>query len=401
MFESKITQDINRGINLFSFNQETQRLEFNYTNEIKEQIESVYLKHFPNLNLNASTPQGQQITTLTQSFMSAIDYLESCGTSFFLGGEGIFLDYWVWNIFRLTRKQGTPSSALITIQGVVNTQIPADFKVSDGTYNYTINEATQIGENGSVEALFYCDELNTNLPLANSITQIVSVISGVERVNNDSNGTQGVLRETDLQLWRRALKFGSTALNGSFKSIMANVANVNGVLRVGGYENTSDDEVTFKNTNFDGHSFGIVVEGGETLDIVRAILQAKGAGAGMVGNTTYEIWSDKYPYVYKFFRPSYVALECEVTIESDHNPPEDFLETLRNCLIDYANSVDFGFMITQPNLINACYSGFQNKTFIKDLKFCKKDGVLGYNAIELNFTEAPTFASLDIQVKVE
>ena len=70
--------------------------------------------------------------------------------------------------------------------------------------------------------------------------------------------------------------------------------------------------------------------------------------------------------------------------------------------MNYANNVDFGYLITQPNLVNACYSGFQNQTFIKDLKFGKKSGGdSAYADIQLNFTEAPTFDTNDIQIKVE
>lgn len=401
MFESKITQDIKQGINLFSFNTETQRLEFNYTDEIKSQIESVYLKHFPNLNLNASTPQGQQITTLTQSFNACIDYLESCGTSFFLGGEGIFLDYWVWNIFRLRRKQGVPASVVITISGIAGTSIPSDFQVSDNQYNYTINEATEIGENGSVEALFYCNEINDYVAPANTINQIVTIISGVERVENKAIAVQGSQRETDLQLWRRALQFGSTALSGSFRSIMANVAEVSGVLRVGGYENITESPETFKGTEIDAHCFGIVVEGGKDIDIASAILRAKGTGSGMNGSTAVDIWSGKEKYTYRFFRPTYIPLKCDIIVTRLHNPPEDFADIVKQNLMNYANNVDFGYLITQPNLVNACYGGFQNQTFIKDLKFGKKSGGdSSYDDIQLNFTEAPSFDINDIQIQV-
>ena len=401
MFESQMTKDIDLGINLFEFNADTRRLEFKYTNEIKSQIESVYLKHFPNLNLNPATPQGQQITTLTQSFNACIDYLESCGTSFFLGGEGIFLDYWAWNIFRLKRKQGIPSSVIITISGVAGTTIPAGFQVSNGSQNYTINEATEIGTNGSVEALFYATEINDFVALPNTITQIVTIISGVERVNNNSIATKGVERETDTQLWLRALKFGSTALSGSFRSILANVNAVSGVSRVSGYENITDVEKTIKGTKIPPHCFGIVVEGGKDLDIANAILYSKGTGSGMAGDTNVVIWSDKEKYTYRFFRPTYVALKVKITITALHNPPQDLTDIIKSSLAEYCNNVDFGYLITQPNLINACYKNFQNQTFIKDLQFGLKSGVLGYNEIQLNFREAPTIAVNDIQFLTE
>lgn len=398
MFESKIKQDIELGINLFSYNPDSQRLEFKYTDEIKTQIEKVYLKNFPNLNLNASTPQGQQITTLTQSFNACIDYLEACGTSFFLGGSGIFLDYWAWNIFRLKRKQGTPSSALIEITGVANTEIPADFLISDGTQDYIISKPSKIGTNGSLEIIFYATEINDHVALENKITQIVTIVDGVERVENKTQATKGTKKETDTQLWLRALKYGSTALSGSFRSILANVNAVSGVSRVSGYENITDVEKTIKGTTIPSHCFGIVVEGGKDLDIANAILYSKGTGSGMVGDAEVEIWDNKEKYIYSFFRPSYIAMKVKIIVAALHNPPEDFAEIVKENIVDYFNNVDFGYLITQPNLIQESYNKFQNKTFIKDLMFSKKNENLGYNSIQLQFTEAPTISFNDIEI---
>lgn len=182
---------------------------------------------------------------------------------------------------------------------------------------------------------------------------------------------------------------------------MANVAEVSGVLRVGGYENVTESPETFKGTEIDAHCFGIVVEGGKDIDIASAILRAKGTGSGMSGSTAVDIWSGKEKYTYRFFRPTYIPFKCDIVVTRLHKPPEDFADIVKQNLMNYANNVDFGYLITQPNLVNACYSGFQNQTFIKDLKFGKKSGGdSSYDDIQLKFTEAPSFAINDIQIQV-
>lgn len=391
MFSDQLKRDILDGINLFSFNEATQRMEFRYTSEIKEALQSVYTKNFPNLNLDESTPQGQQITTLTQSFNAAIDYLESCGTSFFMGGSGLFLDYWADTLFNLKRKEAQPALVSILIQGIAGTKIPPDFIVSDNEYQYKIiDKNKEISQKGYVIADFEMAQVNDYVAPENTINDIITKVAGIQSVTNPFAAIQGYEKEPDITFYKRAVKFNSAAKNGSFRSILANVAAVKKVRRVGGYENVCDDEVEFKGTKIPAHCFSVIAEGGDVFQVVKAIMDSKGVGAGAYGDINVDIWNNKEKYSYGFFRPIYVGLKAKIVLDST-KITEDMANKIRQNLINYCNLVDYGILITQPNLINACYEGFIKRDFIVSLEFCKDEDTaeLGAKDIQMLFQEVP------------
>lgn len=405
MFNNQLKKDILDGINLFSFNEATQRLEFRYTGEIKSAIENAYSKNFPDLNLDESTPQGQQITTLTQSFNAVIDYLESCGTSFFMGGSGLFLDYWADSLFNLKRKEAQPAIVSIIIQGIAGTKIPADFMVGDDDYKYRIIDINkEINASGYVVADFEMTEVNDYVAPADTIQDIITKVTGIELVTNPFAAIQGYEKEPDITFYKRAVKFNSTAKNGSFRSILANIAAVAKVRRVGGYENVEDKEVEFKGETIPAHCFSVIVEGGEVMQIIKAIAESKGVGAGTHGEYSFEIWNNKEPYTYSFFRPTYVALKVKVVLDSAKKIQENTANTIKQNIINYCNLVDFGSLITQPNLINACYEGFIKKDFIVSFEFCKKEDKgegpteLSTQDLQMLFKEVPIIAVGDIDI---
>lgn len=403
MFSDQLKRDILDGINLFSFNEATQRIEFRYTSEIKEALQNAYTKNFPNLNLDESTPQGQQITTLTQSFNAAIDYLESCGTSFFMGGSGLFLDYWADTLFNLKRKEAQPALVSIIIQGIAGTKIPDNFIVSDNEYQYKIiDKNKEISQKGYVLADFEMVQVNDYVAPEKTINDIVTKVAGIQSVTNPFSAIQGYEKEPDITFYKRAVKFNSTAKNGSFRSILANVAAVKKVRRVGGYENVYDDEVEFKGTKIPAHCFSVIAEGGDVFQIVKAIMDSKGVGAGAYGDINVEIWNNKEKYSYGFFRPIYVALKAKITLDST-KITEDTANKLRQNLINYCNLVDYGILITQPNLINACYEGFIKRDFIISLEFCKDEDTAELSAkdIQMLFQELPIIAVDKIEISAK
>ena len=144
MFRIEANNNFNKS-NLWSLN-DTGTLEFSYKDEILAQYQNLFKTIFGDINIDESTPQGQIITSLTQVDLATISYLENLANAFFFGGSGEFLDKWAWNLYRVVRKNGTPASVIITITGRPDTEIPADFTISDGSQNYIIESPTQIPE---------------------------------------------------------------------------------------------------------------------------------------------------------------------------------------------------------------------------------------------------------------
>lgn len=397
MFRIEANNNFNKS-NLWSLN-DTGTLEFSYKDEILAQYQNLFKTIFGDINIDESTPQGQIITSLTQVDLATISYLENLANAFFFGGSGEFLDKWAWNLYRVVRKNGTPASVIITITGRPDTEIPADFTISDGSQNYIIESPTQIPESGEIKAKFINLEINDKSSSPNTITQIVTNISGVERVTNEAPSTMAIMRETDAQLFNRCLYFGSTATNASFRSILANVAQVQGVSRIAGAENVLDTPQTIQGVQLTPHSICIVVDGGENEAIAKAIQQSKATGCDMVGTTEQILYIDKQKYFYRFYRPTQIALQAQITVsKTGALIPANFETLVKNSLADFINSLDIAKTITQPLLSNALIKAVGNDLNIDDLQFSVKNKTLGYSPIVLKLNEVAFISLSDIKV---
>ena len=395
----RIDDKIAQNTNLWSLN-DSGELEFSYKDDILSEYQSLFKTIFGDINTDPSTPQGQIITSLTQIDLATISYLENLANAFFFGGSGDFLDKWAWNLYRVTRKQGTPSSVLIKITGRPTTDIPNDFTISDGSENYVIEAPTRIGENGEVIAKFNNININDFVAKANTITQIVTNIDGVERVNNENNATQAIFRETDAELFNRCLYFGSTATNSSFRSILANVAQVKGVNRIAGAENVANQNKIINGVELTPHSICIVVDGGEAQEIAEAIQKSRATGCDMVGDIEIPLYIDKQKYIYRFYRPKTVAMKVKVTISQSNSGliRADFEKITKEALANFINNLDIAKTITQPLLSNALIKIVGSDFNIDDLKKKKKSESLGYSPINLKLNEIATISLDDIEV---
>ena len=395
----RIDDKIAQNTNLWSLN-DSGELEFSYKDDILAEYQSLFKTIFGDINTDPSTPQGQIITSLTQIDLATISYLENLANAFFFGGSGDFLDKWAWNLYRVTRKQGTPSSVIIKITGRPTTDIPNDFTISDGSENYIIEAPTRIGENGEVIAKFNNIAINDFVAKANTITQIVTNIDGVERVNNENNATQAIFRETDAELFNRCLYFGSTATNASFRSILANVAQVKGVNRIAGAENVANQNKIINGVELTPHSICIVVDGGEAQEIAEAIQKSRATGCDMVGDIEIPLYIDKQKYIYRFYRPKGVAIKAKITVSQANSGliRADFEKITKEALANFINHLDIAKTITQPLLSNALIKIVGSDFNIDDLQFSKKGENLAYSPINLKLNEIATISLDDIEV---
>lgn len=394
-----IQEALSEGVNLWTYDKENQNVKFAYADEILSAYQSAFKRIFPNISVDSSTPQGQLITSLAQTDLATIALLQSFINSFFFGGNGISLDLWAWNLFRIKRKSGTKSQAIIRVSGVANTRIPSDFKVSDSEgHTFTISSPNEsIGTSGYSDCLFIADDLSDFQAQPNSLSEIVNSVLGLEQVTNPNIATEPILKESDNELFQRCLNFGALATNASFKSILANVANVNGVLKLNGIENVANVNQTIQGLDLLPHSILLVVKGGEDLEIAEAIQKSRATGCAMNGDVEVEIMLNDVAYAYKFSRPSIVALKCEVTISNKNIIEANYKALASEAIVNYINKLQIGAFITQPNIANSLknqISGFE----IVDLKFSKKDNELGYEAIQLQGNEEAFIATDDITI---
>lgn len=394
----KIDNELPKNSNLWSFNENTNKLEFAYKDDLQQEYENLFSNIFPNINLDPATPQGQIITRLVQTDLAAIAYLENLANAFFFGGNGAFLDNWAWNLFRIKRKEGIPSSVNITIEGIAKTAVPENFLITDGEHNYKISKPVIIGDDGKIDVIFYAVENSDFIAPPNTINKIVTIVSGVERVNNKDRALSWIKLESDNSLFQRCVVFGSNSKNASFRSIMANVAGVDKVNRLNGAENPTNQNKTIKNIELTPHSICLVVDGGENEDIAQALFESRATGCDMVGDVEVSIIRNEQKYTYKFYRPTEVPLKFEIKVSAKGILiPSNFETQVKETIFNYINNLDIATTITQPMIANELILKTENINIL-EVKFSLKSGNVGYDSINLDLNQVAIVSMEDIKV---
>lgn len=383
--------------NLWIFNKDKSGLQFKETSEILGSYQTLFKRLFSDINLEPSTAVGQIITYLTEQDTATIQGVQDIVNYFFLGGSGQMLDIWAYNQYRLTRKKEIKGNVLIDIIGVPNTTIPSGFIVSNGELQFETYNTNTIGADGRVQVQCLQVEVSEKIAVQNTITQIITKINGVDSVNNPSSSIAGILKESDTKFYNRALKYGSIFKNSSFLSILANIANISGVDKIGGYENLTKNEVLYKGVKMKPHSICICVLGGTDLEIATTLSYCKTPGTAMVGDVVVPVEVDGKIIDYSFYRPTLKALRFEVVCNIFTNSPTSYQEIIKQAIKDYINNLDIGEEITQPRASKACESvaiGF----VVDSVKIGLKGEVAGWDTIELNLNEMASISDADISV---
>jgi uncharacterized phage protein gp47/JayE len=148
---------------------------------------------------------------------------------------------------------------------------------------------------------------------ANSLTQIVSSVSGLDSTTNPLSFTTGRDKETDEELRERASQTTQLAGSSTVPANISAVANVEGVSAVLLVENLSD---VVDGEGRPPHSYEVIVEGGVDGDIARAIFNEKPAGIQTFGDITVNVLDQtETPRAISFSRPDDIIIATRVTYD--------------------------------------------------------------------------------------
>lgn len=280
------------------------------TSEIKSKVQAEYQAALgSNLSLVDSTPQGvliQNSTDLRVAVVEANANMVNGWNIYF--AQGIQLDA-IGTTFGVTRRAKQPTTVTAFIYGVGGTVIPEGSiaQTKDG-YNFiTVTEAT-IENTGNVEVIFRSEEEGAIPCPPNSLTVIVSNITGWERVNNPEQGITGYDVETDYSYRRRILKeyYKSEGYLDSYVARLSEDPDVKDSLVL---ENYDDVPIIKRGIPIAPNSIVAIVEGGEDEDVRYAIFNAKSDGCG------YSAITSTYAYGYIGFTENFTAGDT-ITINS-------------------------------------------------------------------------------------
>jgi len=213
--------------------------------------------------------------------------------------------------------------------------------------------AIKLGGTGMVKAVNYGP---IEIPI-NSITQIVTTLTGLDSVDNVTPGQSGRETETD-DLLRQRYRLGVYRLGAAtLESIKANLEqNILGLLSVAVYENKSD--VTDSNGR-SPHSIEVVAYGGEPQSIGDQIFRTKAAGIDTFGSTVVSVTdSSGYTHVINFNRPNPIFVWVRVTVVkySEELFPSNADELIEQIVTDTGNTFGVGKDIIVQRFLGPIYS---------------------------------------------
>lgn len=186
-------------------------------------------------NLSPSSLTGAFIQELTNQYINVSSTTAYVTTNVYslASSSGIFLEG-IGGLFDIAKGQPTYTKVICSVLGNFGTVIKKGSAVSDGTYIYTTDSDVVVGLLG-VQISVTCLTSGAIVVPENSITTIITPISGWSSVNNPSAGITGSSGQNDTA-YRYTIKY-CQAINGrgvveSLYAVFANFMNQTGATTV-------------------------------------------------------------------------------------------------------------------------------------------------------------------------
>ena len=372
-------------------------LKISDTSSILEQVQNVFLQAFPNLNIEPSTPQGQIITFITELFTKAqTDVLEFANV-ILNGGTGIWLDAYCKTYYGIIRKTASKGSVTALISGTIGTIIPAGFTAKSGDYEFETIAEYIIVSGGNVYAeLFAKDDGDFSVNI-DTLTTIITPVTGVERITNPYESIVGSDIETDNELRLRAANSLTYRATSIFDGMLAQILQLTGVSKIAGKENNTKNSVSYKGIMLEPNSIAVVVKGGDLQAIGKVMLENKTVGADVMGDIDINVYEEisKQTSTMRIYRPNQVALKAELQVAINNLTTQDYADQLKKQIINIIDSYNINDEII-PFQVASNLSLMNVK--LVDFKMGLVSSSATYNPIQLNFTDEATISPANIVV---
>ena len=234
----------------------------------------------------------------------------------------------------------------------------------NGSYNF---DYTNLATAYSLDTKIGVSKLslaNTTGPITLDIGEADQIVQSAVNLQSASNTTQGILgraAETDEEFRARRRNSLSIIGSGTMDSIIDNVANIEGVVRANGVENTT---TSTDGAGRPGKSFEIIVDGGEDQEIAETIWDLKPAGIETYGlinggaGITVVDGSGNDQQV-EFSRPVERAMSVliEYQLYPEENAPTNIQTAIDTAVLAYAATLLSGKDIIPQRFGNAVWNG--------------------------------------------
>lgn len=272
------------------------------------------------LNVDARTPQGQLVTSLTAIIYDRDSASIELGNNFdprYASGQ---YQEALAAIYFITRKTETRSLAMLQAIGIAGTAIPAGWLVVDDAGFEWATTADAVVGPALIAAT--CTTPGPIQAAPGTIRTPKATIDGVDRIENPTAAAVGSLAESRANFEDRRYESVASNSKNMNSSVRGAVGNLPGVIDIFVGDNPTDGTVVVGSTSYPmiRNSLLVSLVGGDDQEIAEQILIKGGTGCAFVGNTTV-IWKDdssgdSYPpeYEVKFLRPTHVNVLMRLVV---------------------------------------------------------------------------------------
>lgn len=284
----------------------------------------------------------------------------------------------------IQRRSPTRSTCVVKIVGSKGTTIYNGVvqDVNGIKWNLPTTVIIPAEEEGTVIAI--CTDFGPIQVPVGGITEIITPVKGWASVTNEAVAILGSSEETDSELRERQAISASASARSNFDSVWAGLLDIDGVLKVTGYENDTSEVVD----GYPANSVTFCVEGGEPEEIAIEIYKRKTLGVYTHGDQSVAITGEFGNVTdIKFQRPVVVPaiVDLSITLLPSYN--SSILDVIKDNLVNYLKNVKIGEDVYVSNLygpVASAMMGYDSPPFY-------------INALTLN-TEAILFVLNDFDL---
>ena len=237
-----------------------------------------------------------------------------------------------------------------------NVTIDGDSLVIEAKNKY-INYKLTLSDNLTTDTVstlitFQSEEYGEYALPDDTITEIVTTLTGFKSCTNIGTPVYGRLRETDVEFRQSYINKRSSRSSSMLESISSAIlTNVDGVISVSVYENDTNETDEY---NRPPHSIEAVVDGGGEIDIAQQIFKTKAAGIQTYGSIVIDVpglYNDTVKV--RFNRPTFVYVWLKVTYTK--NPaepmPPNAVDLIKETIMSCVEGVKSGDMVVLQKFI--------------------------------------------------
>lgn len=234
------------------------------------------------INVAVESPDGQRVAIGATLSLDLQLFCVAIANQFDIDlatGQGLKRLLKLAGIYLLPSSRSSVTLTVVTDRDVT---MPADYLRGDTIgQNWTPAVETAL-TTGSNEVTFYAENFGAVEALAGTITEQVTVLTGIVSTTNAAAATAGRNEETEEEVRIRRNRSLEQAAYSTIGSLNAKLLNLTGVVEAVVYEN--DQDTTDVARDMAPHSIWVVIDGGTLSEIAEVIAKNKTAGTAQKGD---------------------------------------------------------------------------------------------------------------------